>query len=146
MSDSADLEGTQETGGALRAQLEAVLAENAGLKGTIAAEVATRFALVKPEDLKDVPSDQLAAKAAELNETRKQERELILREGLAARGLSEEQIAQTLAKPVTAAQVSTPQPNHFSALNHLEGNRPSDVQFEGLSGPALIRAAIDSRR
>jgi hypothetical protein len=143
MTGEAEPEGTQESGGALRAQLEAALAERTQWQSVAAAQTASRFNHVTAEDLSGVPHDQLEAKATEVSAARVQERQSILESELAARGLTAEQITQALATPVTGKQAPS-QPN-LEHLGSLPGGRPATVDFEGLTGPDLIRAAVSAR-
>jgi hypothetical protein len=81
------------SGSTLRQKLEETIRENRDLKGRLSEETAARIIgaeglkFVKPEDLKGVAPEEVAAKAKELDEKRRQERETLLKETLAERGL-----------------------------------------------------------
>ena len=79
-------------GGDLRSQLESSLAENKELKesyASMAAEMAaSEHDLVSPDDLKGVAPDEMAAKAAELQQAKVEDQRNTVSKALEAKGLS----------------------------------------------------------
>lgn len=93
-----DEELDQLDGKGLRSKLEAALAENRELKKKVATSEAQEilrsngYDLVKPEDLSEVPLEEMATKAKELQEQRLAERRTIVEDLLKARGYSGEEL------------------------------------------------------
>lgn len=139
-------EEQQESGGALRDNLEAAIAETKALKKVLAETTAGSFQYVKPEDLMDVAPNDLATKAAEIEQARATERQEVLKSELTARGWTEEQIEQTLAAEAPKAEQKREQTQNVqSALNGLGGGppaRPKPGEGEGLYGRDRIRASM----
>lgn len=145
MAGGNESEESMETGGGLRAQLEAAIAEKAAAERALAETVAGNFQHVKAEDLSGVPRSELAAKAAEIEGQRKAEQETLVQTALKSRGLSDEQIAELLAGNA-GAPASSEQPAPQGApevLGRIQGTPPSaKPDTEGLVGPQRIRAAL----
>jgi hypothetical protein len=144
MSGEHGSEESQETGGGLRAQLEAAIAEKAAAERALAETIAGNFQHVKAEDLSGVPRSELAAKAAEIENQRKVEQETLVQSALKARGLTDDQIAELLAGSGAPAPSSQPAPQGApEILGRIQGTPPSaKPDTEGLVGPQRIRAAL----
>jgi mannitol-1-phosphate/altronate dehydrogenase len=127
---------SNESGTALRAKLEAALAENKALRTTAATTVAQTFKYVKPEDLAEVAPDQIAVKAQEIEAARTADAEALVKKFLADRGVAE----GDLAKPEPAAAGAGAL---IASLGSLGGQpiTPSIVP-EGAFGEDRIRAAL----
>jgi len=141
MTTEGSDESGQESGGALRDNLEATNAENKVLREALTANVVGRFKYVSPEDLAGVAPNDLDAKAAEIEQTRTGERQSLLTEELTARGLTEAQIAEIVGQSSGAAP--TP-PAASTSLGNV-GKPPTKVKpgtEDGLYGPDRIRAAL----
>jgi hypothetical protein len=142
MTTESDLEGTQESGGALRDNLEKALAENRQLKDRLAAEAAAKFQYVKPEDLQDVAPDDLSERAAQLEAERKSQREEVLVAELKARGWSDERIAAELKGDPAPAAKPTPDPLTQVRNVGTPPARPAPGSEDGLFGADRIAAAL----
>lgn len=144
MADEHDESGS-ESGKEFRQKFEALNEENKVLRGTLAQTVAEKHGL-KPEDLADVPVDQMATKAAEIAEQKEQQRQQLLRESLEAHGLSGEDLESALAKLV--AKGETPKPaaststSPFASTGSLGGTPPASPGTQGVHGIDRIRAAM----
>ena len=124
MPDEASTEVSPESGSALRTQLEqeiaqkrAALEENQRLASTV---VILQHGLdrVKPEDLTGVPTEQLAAKAAEIHQARVAEEEAIFARVAAAKGIKLDGV------PTSTTEAVTPLPDGLiraSSLGTLGG-------------------------
>lgn len=139
-TDGSDESG-QESGGALRANLEATNAENKVLREALTTQVVGRFKYVSPEDLAGVAPNDLDAKAAEIETQRAEQRQSLLNEELKARGLSDKQIAEIVGQ----SSVGTPPTQSASPdLGNIGDKltRPKPGTEDGLYGPDRIRAAL----
>jgi hypothetical protein len=143
---------TEESGGALRQRLEATLAEKAAAEAKAAQALAeltvvkSGFKFVKTEDLVGIAHEEMAAKAAELEQTRAQERETVLREALVERGVADGDLdaaLKALAGQATADPPAVNAATRAAQLGNLTGppvtGRPSQ---EALYGPDRITAAL----
>lgn len=140
-------EGGQESGSEFRQKFEALQAENAQLRTGLATTVAERFEYVKPEDLQGVESDQLAARAAEIQEQRQTERRQILESELKGRGLSEEQIAKVLEGGPVGQSTAPPATSYGEALGAIGGAPvPRTVDVSNMSPDQKIAAGIAARK
>jgi hypothetical protein len=144
MAGGYESEESQETGGGLRAQLEAAIAEKAAAERALAETIAGNFQHVRAEDLSGVPRSELSSKAVEIEAQRKAEQETLVQNALKSRGLTDEQITELLAG--NGAQAPATQPVAQGApevLGRIQGTPPSvKPDTEGLVGPQRIRAAL----
>lgn len=146
--DDGSLDDPQ-SGGSLRRTLEDALAENRDLKaeniGFKAKEIiaAQGFKYVTPEHLAGVALDDLATKAAEIEQAKAEERNSVLKSVLAERGIADDQIEAALGQllqPEAAAQQAAA--TRVSQLNRLQGNAPGTLPDQALWGVDLIAAGI----
>jgi hypothetical protein len=141
MTDPA--EAGQESGSQLREKLEAALNENKTVKTVLAQAVVKGLRYVTPEDLKDVAVDQIEAKAAELESTRKAAEDA----ALAARlGVPVEDLDAALAKlsgqgdQPPAQQPATRSP--FAFTGALGGQPTGSIPDPNVRGVDRIQAAV----
>lgn len=136
---------SEESGTALRAKLEAALAENKVLRSTAATTVAQTFKYVKPEDLADVAPDQIAAKAQEIETARTADAEALVKKFLVDRGVAEGDLESVMANLGQAKPAATAGADDalIASLGTL-GGTPIQPQIvpEGAFGEDRIRAAI----
>jgi hypothetical protein len=136
-------EAGTESGKEFREKFEATVAENATLRAQFAEKLG-----VSAEDLKGVPADQLVAKATELQEQRKAQREQVLRESLEERGLKGDDLEAALAalKGGTAAAGATPEakpaPSPFASTGSLGGGPPGSLPNDNVFGVDRIRLGL----
>jgi len=134
----------QETGGELRAKLEAALDENKNLKSSVSSLTAEKvirdsnLTYVKPEDLSGLSTDEMVAKATELEASKAAQAEELAAKFLAAKGVTLDQIDGAAAgqKPAETA-------TRVASLGSLPGTRPKP-DFEGLHGADLLYAAYNA--
>lgn len=144
-----DLSGS-ESGGTLRQKLEDALAANRTLhtelvgykaKDVIGAE---GFKYVTPEDLVGVPLGDLAAKAAEIETSKKEQRQTVLRDVLTERGVPADQLDKALealiGKPEQSQQNATD--GVLNSLGRIQGSAPGTLPEQGLFGVDRIRAGL----
>lgn len=128
MSDSS--EGvTESTGGGLRAQLEAALADKKAAHQLLAEHLVGQFKHVRLEDFAGVSVSQYASHAAQVEQQRLVEREGLLREELAARGFAEGDLDSVMTQ---LRGTPAPQPDSPASRTAQLGGLPSSpVAFEG---------------
>lgn len=144
----ADLD-ENESGGALRTKLEEALrakAEvDAKLAGYEAKDVisAQGYKYVTPQDLTGVPSTELAAKAAELENTKLDQAKAILRVSLAGK-VEADQLEATIAGLLGKSEVTEAQAAalRLSTVSNIQGLPETGVDVNSLYGPDLLRYAI----
>ena len=130
----------EESGSALRAKLEAALAEANQLRSQSASLLAEKVVrdeglkYVKPEDLTGVDSSQLADKAREIEAARTAERNELLQSVLAENGLTLEGVGAKTSADDAASRVAS--------LGKLGGVPPSQREAEVAPGPSRIHAAM----
>jgi len=141
-------ESQRESGTEFRQKFEAQQAENAALRDTLAEKLG-----VSAEDLKEVPANQIVARAAEITEQRKVLREQVLREALESRGLSGTDLEAALAqlKGGTGEQPAPtpeakPARSPFTSTGPLGGGPPGSLPVQGLYGVDRIEAAIREKK
>jgi hypothetical protein len=131
----------EESGSSLRARLEAeIAAKNAALQANaeLAAEVTIvkgGHSLVTQADLLNVPTDQLAAKAAEIQAQRAAERESIFRAEAAARGI-------TLTEAQAPAPAMDPALARVASLGSLGGTPPAQNRPVPSTADEMLDAAL----
>lgn len=139
-------ESNHESGGEFRQKFEQTLAEASALRALTAKQFG-----VGVDDLKGVPVEQIEAKAAEILETKKAQREQVLRESLEERGLKGDDLEAALAQLVgkngaPAPAEQKPASSPFASAGQLGGTPPSSATHaEGLYGVDRILAAVSSR-
>lgn len=133
-------EGNPSEGSALRKQLEETLAANKALKETLVGSTVANFKYVKPDDLADVAPDQLASRAAEIEQQRADEQNQLVRQTLIDKGLDEKQVEAILAGQ---AQAEPAQPqSQVASLGRLQAPAPGAPKDQNLFGPSKLRAAF----
>lgn len=134
----------QESGSALREKLESTIAANKALEAELAKNVAEKFRHVRPDDLTGVSYHEMAAKAAQLEQEREEQRKQILLEALSERGLQGDDLDAALAKIAGGSGESTgSSTSRIASSGTLQGTPPAAVQTEGLWGRDRIRAAVE---
>jgi hypothetical protein len=133
-------EGGQESGGALRDNLEATLADNKALREVLVTEVTSNFQHVKAEDLAGVAPSELKERAAAIEAQRIQDRQALVSAELKSKGWTDQQVEEFLATPGTPPP-STPKPK-FDGNVGTPPARPKPGDEDGLYGPSRIRAAL----
>jgi len=120
MTDTSNTEVREESGGALRDRLEEALKANTELGArnrTLEVQVAVQgFKYVKPEDLNDVPIDQVQAKAEALEASRIADREAMRAEVMAEMNLKTAGESKPLDPAIT----------RVAALGTLGGTPPGE--------------------
>lgn len=134
-------EGNPSEGSALRKQLEETLAANKALKETLVGSTVANFKYVKPEDLADVAPDQLASRAAEIEQQRADEQNQLVRQTLIDKGLDEKQVEAILAGQAQEAKPAQPQ-SQVASLGRLQAPAPGAPKDQSLYGPSKLRAAF----
>lgn len=119
---------TQESGGALRANLEAALAENKALRSLAVDKFVSEHKYVKPEDFKDVSPDQFATKAQEVEQARAQEAQQLLKAALAEQLGSDVDLDEALAK------ITGKQPSGDAEGSKPTGGTPTFASGVGIAG------------
>lgn len=119
---------TQESGGALRANLEAALAENKALRSLAVDKLVSEHKYVKPEDFKDVSPDQFATKAQEVEQARAQEAQQLLKAALAEQLGSDVDLDEALAK------ITGKQPSGDAEGSKPTGGTPTFASGVGIAG------------
>lgn len=142
-----DLSGS-ESGGTLRQKLEDALAANRDLHtqlvGYRAKDVIGEkgFKYVTPEDLTGVPLDDLADKAAEIEQSKQAQRETVLREVLTERGVPEDQFDTALAALLGNGQsTQSPADSVITNVSRIQGAAPGTLPDQNVYGEDRIRAA-----
>lgn len=136
-----------ESGAEFRQKFEATQAENATLRGALAEVHAEKFGLTA-EDLKEVPADQMATKAAEIAQQREEQRQTVLKEALEARGVTGDDLDAALAslKPEKTTGGGEQAPRPFTSTGSLGGTPPGQPETEGLFGVDRIRAGLVGKK
>jgi len=138
-------EGNQSDGSALRKQLEETLAANKALKDTLVNSTIGNFKYVRPEDLADVAPDQLATRAAEIEQQRAEEQTQVVRQTLIEKGLTEQQVEAILAGQATTAPAPQPQ-SQVASLGRLQAPAPGNKPDPNVFGPSKLRAAFAGQK
>lgn len=144
----ADLD-ENESGGALRTKLEEALKTNAELAARVVAHEAKDvisaqgYKYVTPQDLTGVPIGELAAKAAELENTKLDQAKAILRVSLAGK-VEADQLEATIAGLLGKSEVSEAQAAalRLSTVSNIQGLPDTGVDVSKLYGADLIRHAV----
>lgn len=137
----------QESGSTLRAKLEASIAEANALRETAAEATVKGFKYVKPSDLAGVAPKEMASKALEIEAAKAAERDTLLREALAERGLTDDQLDEALGK-LAGGEKPDSEPtaaDRVASLGQLAGSAPRPPENVG-TGDSRIRAAIASKK
>lgn len=142
-----DAEAGQESGKEFREKFEATQAENAALRNLAAEQFG-----VSPEELKGVPVDQFAAKATEIVEQKKAQRQQILRESLEEQGLSGDDLESALkqltgtGKPGNEPSQTPQARSPFASTGALSGTPIGKEVDPSLKGQSRIRAALREQK
>jgi hypothetical protein len=140
------------TGGKLRERLEETLKANRDLAAEVSnfrAEKAISeggFKHVSPEDLKGIPADQIAAKAAEVEAAKLGQREAVLKSVLAERGVPEKDLDAAVAnllgdeKSQQAAALS-----HVLSAGRVGGVIPQLLDPNSLTPDQMISAGLSRK-
>jgi hypothetical protein len=148
-----DPEGSSETGGSLRAKLEATQAANremeAQLRPLMAAQVIADkgFKYLKPEDLKDVPLKELASKAEALNKANESIHVNVVKTILADQGVPDDEMDAAVERFLNPergeahAETST----RLAQLGSIGGRIPESDKDRGLHGQDLIQAGLEAK-
>jgi hypothetical protein len=139
VTTETDPEGNEESGGALREQLEASLADNKALREALATTVVKDFKYVSAEDLAQVAPNELQDRASELEAERIAERRSVVTDELKAKGWDEKQIEEFLGDNQGAPPPPKPKVDP-SAGGPPARQKPGEG--DGLYGPSRIRAAL----
>lgn len=146
--DDGSLDGT-ESGGQLRAKLEAALAANKTLTEEVLGFKAEKvisakgFKFVTPEDLHGVGLDELETKAAEVEAAKAAQRESVVKQVLADKGLQGDQLDAALKNLLSPEQAQADAAiGRLAEVGRIQGNVPSTAGEQGLFGKSRIRAAL----
>lgn len=138
-------------GSGLRRKLEETIGENRQLAEKNRLYEATQvigekgLTLVKPEDL--VGADDVVAKAEELQAVRQAERQAVIRDVLAQRGLEGEELDTAVAEWTSPQEGATAKvDNGIAELTGLKGQRPAAVRPETLSTNEKFLHAFQSKK
>ena len=140
--DDSTVATSEESGSTLRTRLEEALKANKELgdanKALSAEVVITRsgLTLVKPADLAGVETDQLAAKAAEIEATRTAEREQMFIAEAARRGITLTPSIDATTPVVNSAL------NRVASLGSLGGVPPAQVKHVPVTADELLDVAL----
>lgn len=152
MADN-ESEDQLETGGSLRAKLEATQAENRELAAQLKPLMAERliadkgFKYLKPEDLADVPLKELATKAEALNKAKESVHATVVKSILADQGVPDDELEAAVQrflnpdKQETHAEASS----RLADLGRIGGAIPETDKDKGLHGQARIEAALQEK-
>lgn len=151
--DQEHLDGA-EGGGALRKKLEAALAENATLTGRLTALEAQNliqtkgYKLISPEDLSDVSLEELAGKAEALESERAKLGEAALRRSLEARGMSGEELDNTVSTVLGQSDdaAAAAALDRIRSIGSTTGTPPSRQEPDVEPGYDRIRAALRPKK
>ena len=140
---------TQESGGALRANLEAALAENKALRSKVIDGIVASHKFVKAEDFKDVALDQFATKAQEVEQARRADAESGIRALLAERLGSDVDLDKALADLGVVKDDDKPDEKPASGPTFTSGvgiaGTPPAAQTDNLYGfDRMVAAAADT--
>jgi hypothetical protein len=148
-----DPEGTTETGGSLRAKLEASQAENREMAKTLrpllAAQVIAEkaYKYVKPEDLADVPLTELATKAEILNKQKGEVHEQVVRTILAEQGVADADLDTAVQRFLNpdAQESHADTSTRLASLGRIAGTAPESDKDKGAHGQDLIELALQQK-
>jgi hypothetical protein len=129
MSDAPE-GGTESTGGGLRAQLEAALADKKALQQAHIETLIGQYGHVRAEDFAGISASQYASHAAQVEQQRIAERDSLLREALVAKGIADgdlDSVISQLKAPAEPPASSTPA-SRTASLGGLAG---APATFEG---------------
>lgn len=133
-------ESGKESGGEFRQKFEATQAEAAALRAQLAQQLGVDAAA-----LKDVPADQVVAKATEIKTAQAAAEEAVLRKhlGIGEDGDLEAALARVRGEGGnTGATNEGSVPTPFTSTGSLGGKPPKGTQTEGLTGRDRIRASL----
>jgi hypothetical protein len=146
---TATPEGQPESGTALRDRLEAEIARNKALTAQLATASVVGLKHVVAEDLEGVDPTQMAAKAAELEQSRIDQGNALLAAALEARGLSGADLDTAVKALAGAGATPAPAPvqdqgvaGRVASLGQLGGTPVTNRQAEGLTGMDKVEAFI----
>lgn len=146
MDPDDDLEGTNESGGSLRKNLEKALSDNASLAKELSSYKASAviaekgYKFVTPEDLAGVDLANIAAKAEEVEKAKGTQAESLLSSALKAKFGDDLDVEAFLGTLATGKPESESTSLH--KLGKIQGQVPGSNKFEGLHGRDLIKAAV----
>lgn len=143
-------EGEQQSGGALRKQLEETLKINRQLAARLAkADAVTLladkgFTYVKPEDLEGVDPDKIEATAAKIQEERQALREEVLRDVLAGQGLEGDELTDRIADMAGTRDEDADAADRIRTVGRSEARSVPTINPEKLHGFDAIKAGIEA--
>lgn len=140
-------EGQSETGGSLRSQLEATIAERNQMAQELlgfraAQEISAKgYKHVTAEDLKGVKLDELPAKAAQIEKDKLAVRETVLRDVLKDQGYEDgERLDEAVKKLITPDESHAETSSRLANLGRINGDFPGAHEEETLTGRKLLQA------
>lgn len=142
-------EDQSETGGSLRAKLEASNAENREMAAELrsfkaAKEIADKgYKHVTLDDLKDVSLTELSAKAAELETKKTADHEVVLRQVLAAQGYDGDALDTAVSQLLNPEESHNEVSTRLASLGRISGGAPGAHDTEGRTGRHLIEAGLE---
>lgn len=125
MSGDGTPEGGQESGAEFRQKFESVQAEAKQLR-----ELAAKQLGVQAQDLVGVPVDQFEQRAAEVKQKNVEARQAAVRDELADRGWTAEQIEQFFAGEGEESATHTTTPSVAEQMGSLAGAPPSAAKVD----------------
>lgn len=151
--DEQELNG--ETGKGLRQQLEAALKQNAELTALVRDSKVNellqggKYTLVSASDLKDVPLDQIEAKAEELHKQHLAIGQEAMKAQLALRGLPAAEVESIIADVFSADAEARQQKGVYDRLKQVgstTGAPPARAAEEVEPGYDRIRSALGAKK
>lgn len=139
-------EGQSETGGSLRAKLETALEENKQIAGELrtfkASQIITEkgYKYVTAADLEGVGLDELASKAAAVEESKVKQEESVLRDVLQRQGLEGAKLDNAVKNLLHPQESHADTSTRLAQLGRIQGDHPSAHDTDHLEGRDLIRA------
>lgn len=140
-------EGQSETGGSLRSQLEATIAERNQMASELlgfkaAQEIGAKgYKHVTVDDLKGVKLDELPAKAAQIEKDKLAVRETVLRDVLKDQGYEDgERLDEAVKKLISPDESHAETSTRLANLGRIAGDFPATHEDEGLTGRKLLQA------
>lgn len=142
-------EGGSETGGSLRAKLEASLEANrqmaAELHGFKAQQIIAEkgYKHVTIDDLQGVDLTELATKAEAIEKQNLQLRETVLKETLQSQGLDGDRLDEAVKNLLHPQESHADTSTRLANLGRIAGGAPGAHDTENLTGRQLIMAGIE---
>jgi hypothetical protein len=148
-----DPEGITETGGSLRAKLEASNAANRELESQlkpllVAQEISSKgYKYVTPDDLKDVSLSELATKAAALEKSKIAARADVVKSILKDQGVADDELDAEVERFLNPDRTEShaEQSTRLADLGRIGGRISPSDKDKGLHGQDLIEAALQEK-